>query len=386
MRVLYASDVAPADTTSGAKIIYRHLRLLAQRHEVMIAHFDGVAVPGCTTVRLPTRPLAARGLASRRRRHFEAFNAIVGFRARDSDLLRLAREFRADVVLTLAEGGLCYNAARVARRIGKPLAAFFHDWSPDWRDHPAWSRRWMNRAFRRLYQRCALPLCISRALQEELGPHAHATILPPIPDPFLSAPAATAINPVAVYAGVLNGLAQTETRALGQACLALAEPAVIFFGPRPHWGDGLDARMIEHGILRGFMPLAELDATLAAASCLLVIMPFSEAGRRFATYSFPSKLTEYTRLGRPIVIWGPKYCSAVDWAQRSHAALAVTDASPEAVLGEILRLSTLNNPEAGRLGDAARSAYVREFLPSMIQQKFELALSGLIAVATPAVP
>ena len=115
-----------------------------------------------------------------------------------------------------------------------------------------------------------------------------------------------------------------ETRALGQACLARTKPAVIFFGPRPHWGDALDARMIEHGIFRGYMPLAELDSTLAAASCLLVIMPFSETGRRFATYSFPSKLTEYTRFGRPIVIWGPKYWSAVDWAERSHAALAAT--------------------------------------------------------------
>jgi len=43
--------------------------------------------------------------------------------------------------------------------------------------------------------------------------------------------------------------------------------------------------------------------------------------------SFPSKLTEYTAAGLPLLVYGPDYCSAVRWAQ-AHPATAEVVTNP----------------------------------------------------------
>lgn len=44
--------------------------------------------------------------------------------------------------------------------------------------------------------------------------------------------------------------------------------------------------------------------------------------------SFPSKLTDYTAVGLPLLICGPKYCSAVRWAFENEP-IAEVITSPE---------------------------------------------------------
>jgi hypothetical protein len=39
--------------------------------------------------------------------------------------------------------------------------------------------------------------------------------------------------------------------------------------------------------------------------------------------SFPSKLPEYAQFGKPIVIWGPEYCSAIHWGREGDRALCI---------------------------------------------------------------
>ena len=55
--------------------------------------------------------------------------------------------------------------------------------------------------------------------------------------------------------------------------------------------------------------------------------------------SFPSKLTDYTAAGVPLLIWGPPYCSAVRWA-REHEGVAevVDDAEGEGLQPAIARI------------------------------------------------
>lgn len=379
LRVMYVGDVAPADTTSGAKLLYRHLRLAAEHHAVETVHFDDSIVPGCGHTRLRPRRLASWALASRRRRHFAAMDACWGVRAADDTVAAAAGRFRPDVLLTVAQGGLCFNAVRVGRRLGLPVATIFHDWSPDWRQHPAWSQKPMERAFRRLYRESRAALCISEALRDELGEHAHATVLPPIPDPFLPVPTPAAATHEVIYAGMLNGLVEPEVRALAEACLACKDSPVTFYGPRPYWGDGLDERLLRHGCYRGYQPLAEIDPRLAAAGALLVIMPFGAAGRRFAEFSFPSKLAEYTRYGRPIVVWGPEYCSAARWAKATGGAAVVSDPSPLALLRALERVIHVDG-EAETLAHAARAAFADQFSPARLQQEFEQALARAVDV------
>lgn len=377
MKVLYAGDVLPADTTSGAKVLYRHLRFLASGHTVTIAHWDQAQVPGCQGELLPVRALARFALASRRRRHWEALDAIVGTRVADRHLAHVARTTGAEILVTVAQGGLCHTARRVAARLGLPLATFFHDWSPDWRDHPRWAAGALDRSFRGLYRASACPLCISEEILLEFGPHHGATVILPIPEsqtiptePPTPAPAGAPLT----YAGVLNGLYEHEILRLGEAALAQpGTPILALLGPHPHWGDPIGQQILTGGMYRGMLDYAEFRAALKASAALLVVLPFGENHRRFSRCSFSSKISEYCSVGRPIIVWGPAYSSGVRWAEISGAALVVTDPSPRALLRQADEL--LADPARQfTLASRALAEASTRFNPQRLQSQFEAAL------------
>jgi len=83
--------------------------------------------------------------------------------------------------------------------------------------------------------------------------------------------------------------------------------------------------------------------------------------------SFPSKLAHYAQFHKPIVIWGPEYCSAVRWARVNSSALCVTDPSPSAL---VRALETLNVTERERWAAKVRAAANDDFNPDKIQRQF----------------
>src|SRR5262249_11462533 len=92
-------------------------------------------------------------------------------------------DFKPDVVLTLAECGLCHVAEKTARRHGLPLVGLFLDWFPVMKGHyghratqPILSGR-----FRELYAACDLALCTSDGMKEVLGPHPNTHVIYPMP-------------------------------------------------------------------------------------------------------------------------------------------------------------------------------------------------------------
>jgi glycosyltransferase involved in cell wall biosynthesis len=93
--------------------------------------------------------------------------------------------------------------------------------------------------------------------------------------------------------------------------------------------------------------------------------------------SFPSKLTEYAQYGKPLVIWGPSYCSAIKWGKEGARALCVEDPDPLAVVAAVERLRS-SPAEYERLSARARHAANTEFFPELLQQKFVSALEDAI--------
>jgi glycosyltransferase involved in cell wall biosynthesis len=96
--------------------------------------------------------------------------------------------------------------------------------------------------------------------------------------------------------------------------------------------------MFEKGLWKDFAPRNELDDWLAEADAFLIPMVFEAGMRRRMQTSFPSKLVEFAQFGKPLIIWGPSDCSAVDWAGNSKKALCVTEESPTALLDRIMSL------------------------------------------------
>ena len=95
------------------------------------------------------------------------------------------------------------------------------------------------------------------------------------------------------------------------------------------------------------------------------------------TTSFPSKLIDATQLGLPVVVWGPEYCSAVQWARPAKRALCVTDANPSA-LRQALEGLAASPMEQERLAKSAREAAAGDFNSERIQAQFIDALERAI--------
>jgi glycosyltransferase involved in cell wall biosynthesis len=100
--------------------------------------------------------------------------------------------------------------------------------------------------------------------------------------------------------------------------------------------------------------------------------------RRMET-SFPSKLIEFAQFGKPLVVWGPEYCSAVEWARRKDSALCVTNPDAAALAGALQNLASSHALRAS-LAAAIASTAADEFGPAEIQERFRSILHGSVTV------
>ena len=73
------------------------------------------------------------------------------------------------------------------------------------------------------------------------------------------------------------------------------------------------------------------------ADVLFVPMSFEASDRNNMQLSFPSKLTDYTASGVPLLIYGPSHCSAVRWANDHRGAAATVTSEGEAGLSAVLQ-------------------------------------------------
>jgi hypothetical protein len=62
---------------------------------------------------------------------------------------------------------------------------------------------------------------------------------------------------------------------------------------------------------------------LAGADALLVVMSFEPEQELFMRTSFTTKFLDYAAFHKPIVLWGPDYCTPMQVAKREEGALVV---------------------------------------------------------------
>ena len=82
------------------------------------------------------------------------------------------------------------------------------------------------------------------------------------------------------------------------------------------------------------------------ADFLYVPMKFGRDGSVNARISFPSKLADYTEMGLPLLIQGPEYCSAVQWARTNPGVAEVVETEDERELLQAIK--RLSNPQTRR--------------------------------------
>lgn len=285
------------------------------------------------------------------------------------------------LVLTLAAYNGCWVAQRYARKHGLPLVVRFDDWWPDRGDMYLWLRRYLNNKFVSLYNSATVSICVCDGMRQRLGPHPNSRVVFPMPEerkaPVVIKERKGGLFRVC-YLGNMFDYGPMLAR-LAERVIEQSRVRIEFRGPEPLWPRSLKQRMREKGLLHDFGAGLDFDSWFEGFDAYLVAMFFESEQRRRVETCFATKLTGYSALGRPIVIWAPETSSVVQWARLTNGALCVTDPNP-VVLIEALSSLAEDAAEQIRLGTAARLAYESEFNPEYLQLQFMEALVSAFAV------
>ena len=377
MRVMLVSIVPPHNDCGVRIVMHRHLveRSPFELHVASNADFaDGLLVHTKIELPFPFQKIKKSRFGMRLRNwilHFENFLwPWLGCR----QLEKAVQQFQPDVILTLAETGLCHIAHKVARKHRIPLAGLFLDWFPIMKGHfghkctqPILSKR-----FRQLYSDCDLAFCTSDGMQEVLGPHPNSHVIYPIPGwhkvPEKTFPPATGRFRI-VYVGAAQGFYGRMLRALMHEIEKHPNMELIIVGPTQDWPDEEIRSAKEKGICLGFMPPEKAAEVLAGADAHLVVMSFEKEQELFMRTSFTTKFLDYAAFAKPVILWGPDYCTPSRLAKREDAALVLETESPAGVIAAAKKL--MEEPaEVEQLSAASRRLSQTVFNPDRLQGIF----------------
>jgi len=288
------------------------------------------------------------------------------------NLEKAVKQFQPDVILTLAETGLCHLAYKVARNQKIPFAALFLDWYPIMEGHfgHRLTRPILSKRFRQLYRNCDLAICTSDGMQEVLGPHPNSHVVYPMPGKHV---VPQEIHPPKrgkfrlVYVGAAHGFYGRMLRTLLQKLQIDGELELIIVGPAHDWPEAEVRRWRENGSYHGFMPPDKAAEVLSGADALLVVMSFEREHELFMRTSFTTKFLDYSAFSKPVILWGPGYCTPSRLAHRETAAIVVNKENPEAVIAAAKNLKE-DSDEISRLCAGSRRLSQTIFNPDRLQE------------------
>ncbi|MFT3781732.1 MAG: glycosyltransferase [Nibricoccus sp.] len=255
--------------------------------------------------------------------------------------------FPVEAILAIHEGFGWYMAARIAQRLRVPLHLILHD---DWFRcipmAPLLKERF-ERAFGAVYRAASGRLCISPYMEEEYARRfgAPGRVLYPVRDPKAPQPteppvrlSANSKELTVAYAGNLWHKSNWESLRNLASALETVGGRLLIFGPTKPDDAASNGLQRANVSVRGFVPNL-IETLREEAQVVFVAMAFDANERRNMEICFPSKMTEYTAAGLPVLIHGPAYSSAVRWAQaHTDAAEVVLEQNQSAVETSLRRL------------------------------------------------
>jgi glycosyltransferase involved in cell wall biosynthesis len=294
--------------------------------------------------------------------------------------------FNPDVILTLAETNLCHIAAKAAKKHKIPLAGLFLDWFPIMKGHYGhqWTRKILSARYRKLYHQSDLAFCTSDGMQEVLGDHPNSHVIYPMPGrhdvPETFAPPKTGKFRI-VYVGSVQDFYGRMICSLIEAIEATDDLEIIVVGPNADWPSDILQRAKEKGIYLGFKPPSEAAEILAGADALLVVMSFEPEHRLFMETSFTTKFLDYSAYGKPMILWGPDYCTPARVAKREGAAIVVDTPDALGVINSCREIKS--NPELRSfLARKASEIHLGLFSPNRLQEVFVDQIERLVKKTT----
>jgi len=381
MKVALISSIVPKNARGGGLVLYHRFKDLSSIELLVVC--DG-PVPGFNHRVLKHRISSRifKRIAKTRLRRWGLDCEEFFLPCSPNWVARICESFKPDVILTVAHGNLWRLALREARSSKVPLVTLFDDWWPDLSGTHEMLRPLLDKQFRALHQNSAVSLCVCEGMLAALGPHPRAEILYGIPNRHT--PSVSHANRKPAVSGELKLIYTGNLVEYGEPVRAALEatkehPRIRLeaSGGNPAWPAPFRKEMQERGLWHDFVPQEKLGVWMATADAFLVAMRFEPQLRRFMETSFPSKIANYAQFHKPIVIWGPEYCSAIQWARRGDRALCITDNDPIALKAALEKLAGSPGLQAS-LTERARQAAQTEFNPERLQRQFLGSLQNVI--------
>jgi hypothetical protein len=374
IRVFYLSYTPPVPSWGGAMSFYRHF-VEREDFEIFVAtdsmEVQQYAVP-YRFLQFDAPKLLTRMLHTRLYRWFWHYKQLFAGYFVPHRVWQAAQMFKPDVVLTIA-GSWNWTARiaqRVARRLRVPLVASFNDWFDFGVLMHPYFRSSIEMAFRKFYCDCDLAFCTSEGMLEALGPHPNAHVLYPIGTsmrdsqrefvPFSPDQGSATV----LFAGSLSAWYGPMLERLVRAS-SNSQLRFEIFGSNASWSRDFDIAVRTAGVYRGQVTFDQLKNHAQEADLLLLPMGFGDECAQIERTSFKTKFLDYLTFQKPIVVWGPEYCSAVRFAREFGAAECYTSPDPAGCIATLENVARSAERQKQLVANARRMYHSR-FEPSQI--------------------
>jgi hypothetical protein len=222
-------------------------------------------------------------------------------------------------------------ARYLAKRLSLPIHLILHDDWPTTVLVPDSVRPKAHRIFATAYREAQSRFCISPYMEETYHKayNMPGTVLRPGRGrdcPEFDTASVTANRPlVFAYAGGIHNLGYRQLVYRLATRLGRFGARMLVYATHPLTDIPADAA--RHLEVRPPLPSAQLIQTLRHEADVLFCPSSYISAERFAmSVNLPSKLTDYTATGLPILVWGPTESSAARWAMENPGAAAlITD-------------------------------------------------------------
>jgi hypothetical protein len=386
-RLLYIGDVPVTGTIGGAALLHRVLQgypadrlMIVQGNLWSNQQQWGNNDPTKRLRNVDYETLAVGNLRLLYSRFGRAYSGVLRITAsmRSRKLESIIKSFRPEAILTAIHGFSWITAARVAAKYEIPLHLIIHD---DWTEGnqlPKGIRSWADKQFKNIYQQAVSRLCASPymvgAYAQQYG--IRGSVLYPSRgrndlafDTACDTPSSR--FPAFAYAGSINSAGYAKSILDLARVLEVSSGTVLLF--TPHSNSELAALGLEKQniIASPLITQDQLTTRLRElADVLFVPMTFEANQRANMIAGFPSKITDYTATGRPILICGPSYCSAVRWALENPGVAEVVSEDDQKLLAISVAKLISNRDYRRQLGSAALTIGKEHFSHAAVTEKF----------------
>jgi hypothetical protein len=255
------------------------------------------------------------------------------------------QDYRFEAVVGVTHGWLCEVGLLLAHKRKVPFHAIIHDHAQNTLPAPRGLSHYRQRRWERLCRLADSRLCVSPYMAEavnKIGGLPSVVLYPGLaPGTELkvwSPPARSngAANLTFGFIGTVHPGYREMILSFGEV-LQAAGHRLMLHSPGAAELATLQPRGLVNG---GWIPTEAVAKTLQQETdALFLPMSFHESDAPNMRVSFPSKIVEYCAAGRPVLIWGPHYCSAVRWAKEHPGFAEVVETNVEQdVLAAVRRL------------------------------------------------